>query len=184
MLHNDREALYTVIQEMGGEPGIRRIRIFHKEGRITVSTEAGEVGTVVDKSAEACYGCHAQSAPLKKLNRPDRAHIFSDKQRDRVLGVIRPIENSAGCYKAACQVHPASQRVLGVVANALEHKRASREVARKRWTRLRVKAGRETFANSRMPSNGRGWCRGAAKSRRPTSPSSSTAKKPAAERWT
>jgi two-component system, NtrC family, sensor kinase len=115
MLHNDREALYTVIQEMGGEPGIRRIRIFNKEGRITVSTDANEVGTVVDKSAEACYGCHAQSAPLAKLNRPDRARIFTDKQGERVLGVIRPIENSAACYKAACHVHPASQRVLGVV---------------------------------------------------------------------
>lgn len=116
MLHNDREALYTVIQEMGGEPGIRRIRIFNKEGRITVSTEAGEVGTVVDKSAEACYGCHSQSAPLARLNRPDRARIFMDKQGgERVLGVIRPIENSAACFNAACHVHPASQRVLGVV---------------------------------------------------------------------
>ena len=114
MLHNDREALYTVIHEMGGEPGIRRIRIFNKEGRITVSTQADEVGTVVDKSAEACYGCHAQSAPLTKLNRPDRARIFMDKG-ERVLGVIRPIENSAACYNAACHVHPASQRVLGVV---------------------------------------------------------------------
>jgi two-component system, NtrC family, sensor kinase len=116
MLHNDREALYTVIHEMGGEPGIRRIRIFNKEGRITVSTEAGEVGTVVDKSAEACYGCHSQSAPLARLNRPDRARIFMDKQGgERVLGVIRPIENSAACFNAACHVHPASQRVLGVV---------------------------------------------------------------------
>jgi len=115
MLHNDREALYTVIHELGGEPGIRRIRIFNKEGRITLSTEASEVGTVVDKSAEACYGCHAQSAPLAKLNRPDRARIFTDRQGERVLGVIRPIENSRACFSAACHVHPASQSVLGVV---------------------------------------------------------------------
>src|SRR4051794_8437517 len=51
MLHNDREALYNVIQEIGSEPGIRRIRIFNKEGRIQFSTEAREVGTTVDKSA-------------------------------------------------------------------------------------------------------------------------------------
>ena len=115
MLHHDREALYNVIHELGTEPGIRRIRIFNKEGRITISTEAAEVNAVVDQSAEACFGCHAQSSPLIKLNRPDRARIFTDKHGDRILGVIRPIENSAACTNATCHVHPASQRVLGVV---------------------------------------------------------------------
>jgi two-component system NtrC family sensor kinase len=111
MLHNDRQALYNTIRELGAEPGIRRIRIFNKEGRITFSTDAREVGQVVDKRAEACYGCHAQSAPLVKLNRPDRARIFPDAQGVRLLGVIRPIENGPEC--SAC--HPASQRVLGVI---------------------------------------------------------------------
>jgi two-component system NtrC family sensor kinase len=110
MLHNDRQALYNVIQELGSEPGIRRIRIFNKEGRISFSTDAGEVDRVVDKRAEACYGCHAQSAPLAKLNRPDRARIFPGKG-ERLLGVIRPIENAAAC--AGC--HPAGQRVLGFI---------------------------------------------------------------------
>ena len=64
MLHNNRAALYNIVQEVGKGQGIQRIRIFNKEGRITVSTEAGEVDTVVNKTAEACYGSHAQSAPL------------------------------------------------------------------------------------------------------------------------
>ena len=115
MLHNDREALYNVIQELGTEPGIRRIRIFNKEGRITVSTEAGEIDRVVDKSAEACYGCHAQAAPLTRLKRPDRARIFTEKGGERILGVIRPIENAPACSSAACHVHPKEQQVLGVV---------------------------------------------------------------------
>jgi two-component system, NtrC family, sensor kinase len=115
MLRNDREALYRVIQELGSEPGIRRIRIFNKEGRITVSTDSAELDSVVDKSAEACYGCHALSQPLAKLNRTDRDRIFTDKKGNRILGVIRPIENSPACANAACHVHPASQRVLGVV---------------------------------------------------------------------
>ncbi len=115
MLHNDREALHNVIQELGTEPGIRRLRIFNKEGRITLSTDAREVGSVVDKKAEACYGCHAQSAPLAKLQRPDRSRIFTDGRGERILGVIRPIENAPGCSNNGCHVHPASQRVLGVV---------------------------------------------------------------------
>src|SRR5579871_535861 len=110
MLHNDRQALYNIIQELGSEPGIRRIRIFNKEGRITFSTDTHEVNRVVDKRAEACYGCHAQSAPLVKLNRPDRARIFNG-EGERLLGVIRPIENSPAC--GAC--HPAGKQVLGVI---------------------------------------------------------------------
>jgi two-component system NtrC family sensor kinase len=115
MLHNDRAALYNVINELGSEPGIRRIRIFNKEGRISFSTDPREVNSVVDKRAEACYGCHAQQQPLAKLARPDRARIFADFQGQRLLGVIRPIENSPACSNAACHSHPAAQRVLGVI---------------------------------------------------------------------
>ncbi len=115
MLHHDREALLNVIQQLGSEPGIQRIRIFNKEGRITLSTDRREVGATVDTKAEACYGCHAQSAPLAKLARPDRARFFTDRQGHRLVAVIRPIDNSPDCSNAACHVHPASQQILGVI---------------------------------------------------------------------
>ena len=105
----------SVMQQLGSEPGIQRIRIFNKEGRITLSTDAREVGSVVDTKAEACYGCHAQSAPLAKLERPDRARIFTDKQGHRLVAVIRPIENSPDCSNSGCHVHPASKQILGVI---------------------------------------------------------------------
>jgi len=77
MLHHDRETLYNTIQDMGAEPGIRRIRIFNKEGRIAVSAEAREVGAVVDKSAEACYGCHcAIEAVNEAESAGPRAHVL------------------------------------------------------------------------------------------------------------
>src|SRR4051794_39687636 len=115
MLHNDRAGLHNVIQELGTETGIRRIRLFNKEGRITFSTEAGEVNSVVDKNAEACYGCHQQSAPLTKLNRKDRARRFMDKQGQSVLAVVQPISNAPECSNAACHEHPADRQVLGVI---------------------------------------------------------------------
>lgn len=115
MMRNDREALYQVISTIGAEPGIRRVRIFNKEGRITFSTDPAEINTLVDKGAEACYGCHARGEPLSKLERPDRARIFADPQGQRVLGVIRPIENEPVCSNAACHFHPASRRILGVI---------------------------------------------------------------------
>jgi two-component system NtrC family sensor kinase len=115
MLHNDRDALHNIIRELGSENGIRRIRLFNKEGRITLSTEAAEINTVVDKNAEACYGCHQQSAPLSRLNRKDRARRFTDKDSRSVLAVIQPVDNAPECSNAACHVHPAEQQVLGVI---------------------------------------------------------------------
>jgi two-component system NtrC family sensor kinase len=115
MLHNDREALYHMIRAQGSEQGLRRIRIFNEEGRISYSTDAAEVGKVVDKQAEACYACHAQAKPLTRLDRPDRARIYTEPGGDRVLGMIRPIENEPSCWTAACHAHPRTRRILGVI---------------------------------------------------------------------
>ncbi len=119
MLRNDRDALYQVINTIGNEPGIRRIRIFNKEGRISFSTDPDEVNTLVDKRAEACYACHAQQAPLARLDRPDRARTFTDAEGKRVLGLIRPIPNQPACSNAGCHAHPPERRVLGVIDTAL-----------------------------------------------------------------
>src|SRR5580765_1843272 len=72
MLRNDREGMYRAMATMADEPGMVRVRIFDKEGQISYSSDTAEVGHIVDKGAEACYGCHVQSQPLARLDRPDR----------------------------------------------------------------------------------------------------------------
>ena len=72
MLRNDRDGLYQMMQTIADEPGMIKVRIFDKDGRVSYSTDSAEVSHVVDKGAEACYGCHTQSQPLARLNRPDR----------------------------------------------------------------------------------------------------------------
>ena len=115
MMRNDREGLYHAIQTIADEPGMVKVRIFDQEGRISYSTDPGEVSHVLDKTAEACYGCHTQSQPLARLNRPDRFRIYRNGGGQRVLGIITPIENQPGCSSADCHAHPASQQVLGVL---------------------------------------------------------------------
>lgn len=115
MLRNDRRGLYDSIQTIAAEPGIEKIRIFDQEGRITYTTNAAEQNHVVDKTGEACYGCHAQSQPLTRLNRPDRFRIYRNGGGHRVLGIITPIENRPSCSNAACHAHPAEQQILGVL---------------------------------------------------------------------
>jgi len=86
MLRNDREGLHRSIETIASEPGIEKIRIFDQEGRVTYTTSVPEQNHVVDKSAEACYGCHAQSQPLTRLKRPDRFRIYKNGGGNRVLG--------------------------------------------------------------------------------------------------
>ncbi|MGD0220716.1 MAG: ATP-binding protein [Terriglobia bacterium] len=115
MLRNQREDVFQIINTIGHENGISRIRIFNKEGQISFSTDDKEVGQYVDKKAEACYACHAQAQPLARLDRPDRMRIYSAHDGTRVLGLIRPIENEADCTNAACHAHTDSSQVLGVL---------------------------------------------------------------------
>jgi two-component system, NtrC family, sensor kinase len=129
MLRNDREGMYHAMATMADEPGMVRVRIFDQEGRISYSSDTGEIGHIVDKGAEACYGCHTQSQPLARLNRPDRFRIYRDGKGQRILGVITPIENQPGCSNADCHAHPVEQQVLGVLDTNLSLAKADAQLA-------------------------------------------------------
>ena len=136
MLRNNREGLYHSIATMADEPGMVRVRIFDREGNISYSSDPSEVGHAVDKSAEACYGCHAQSQSLEHLNRPDRFRIYRDTSGQRILGVITPIENQPSCSNAVCHAHPASQKILGVLDTNLSLSKTDAQLAQSSWRML------------------------------------------------
>lgn len=129
MMRNDREGLYEIINTMAGEPGMKRIRIINQEGQISFSTDPSDVNRQIDKNAEACYACHAQAAPLTKLNRPDRFRIYRSNNGERVLGIITPIENQPSCSNAACHAHPREQQILGVLDVSLSLKQTDANLA-------------------------------------------------------
>src|ERR1022692_4820361 len=129
MLRNDREGLYHAIQTMADDPGMIKVRILDQDGRVSYSTDAAEVSHVLDKTAEACYGCHNQSQPLARLNRPDRFRIYRNGGGHRVLGIITPIENQPSCSNAECHAHPAAQQVLGVLDTNLSLAKADAQLA-------------------------------------------------------
>ncbi len=129
MLRNQRDGLYHTITEMANEPGMVRIRIFNQEGRISFSSDTREINTLVNKRAEACYGCHSRSQPLARLSRPDRFRTYRLADGERVLGIINPIENSPTCANASCHAHPANVKVLGVLDTNLSLAAAEANVA-------------------------------------------------------
>ena len=128
MLADNRGDAYEVMQTIAEKQGIRRIRIFNKEGRIMFST-APEAGQLVDKNAEACVLCHKSASPLVRVETPSRARVFPDPGGQRRLAMITPIYNEPSCSSAACHAHPARQRVLGVLDVALDLSPVDRRLA-------------------------------------------------------
>jgi two-component system NtrC family sensor kinase len=118
MLADDRQAAYDTMRVVARQPGISRIRIFNKEGRIMFST-GPEAGRLVDKNAEACVLCHKSAEPLVRVETPSRARVFTAGGQRR-LAMITPIYNEPSCSTAACHAHPARQAVLGVLDVALD----------------------------------------------------------------
>ena len=102
MMNDDRAAAYQVIRDIGTEPNIKRVRIFNKDGRITFSTDTSEINQRVDPGVAA-------------LREVGRARILSDGTGERVLAVVRPIENEPTCWNAECHAHPRGQQILGVI---------------------------------------------------------------------
>jgi two-component system NtrC family sensor kinase len=115
MLRNLREDLHQMIETIGQQEGLEKIRVFNKDGQIMFSSDKIEIGKMVDKKAEACYACHSAEKPLERLDTPDRSRIFKSKPGHRVLGVISAIYNEPDCYTPACHAHPPEQKVLGVL---------------------------------------------------------------------
>ncbi|MBI3645667.1 MAG: HAMP domain-containing protein [Acidobacteriales bacterium] len=136
MMRNDRDGLHNTMTTMANEPGVVKVRVFDREGRISYSTEPSEISHGVDKKAEACYGCHSQQQPLTKLNRPDRFRVYRSGGGARVLAIITPIENQPECSNAACHAHPESQQILGVLDTHMSLARADQQLAQGTWQML------------------------------------------------
>jgi two-component system NtrC family sensor kinase len=140
MLENRRESLHRVIETIGSQAGIEKVRIFNKDGQIVFSSDKMEIWRSLDKRAEACYACHAVDRPLEKLPIPARVRIFRGPEGTRVLGIINPIQNEQSCWSAACHAHSRQQTVLGVLDVTVSLAAADRQIAAGRWQILGLAA--------------------------------------------
>ena len=119
MLINQRESVHQIIDTIGRQEGIVKVRVFNKEGRIIFSSYKKEIGGMVDKTAEACYVCHAAGKPIEKLSLSSQTRIYRSKTGTRHLGIINPIYNEPACWQARCHAHRSDQKVLGVYDSVL-----------------------------------------------------------------
>lgn len=132
MLENNLADVFLMMKEIGKQKGIQRIRLVNKEGKIIYSTDETEIGTLLDKKAEACSMCHEGETPKLDVPSMNRSRFFVDRSGTEVMGLAKAIYNSERCYTAPCHFHPASFRVLGVldITTSLEAMRKTMETYR------------------------------------------------------
>ena len=110
MIKDRRDEYQRIIDDVAQRKGIVQVRIFNKQGMITVSSDSSKVGTVVDKQAEACYGCHREDEAKLLLPSDSKTRIYQTEKQS-LLGLINPIYNEASCFSC----HPKTLNVLGVL---------------------------------------------------------------------
>ena len=139
MLENQWGMAYHIMDAIGAQEGVSRVRVFNKEGQILFSTDRSEAGKNVDKRAESCYACHAAERPLERLPLQQRTRVFRAPSGERTLGMITPLYNEPVCSQAACHAHADNKRVLGVLDIALSLKQVDAQVrAASRTTALQT----------------------------------------------
>jgi len=115
MLVNNRDIVEKIIEDIGKQKGIERIRLINKDGTIIHSNRKSEVGYSIEQKDEPCINCHLSSQPLKQVPDDKRWKIIESAGGHRVLGTMHAIRNEPSCSSASCHEHPASQSVLGIV---------------------------------------------------------------------
>ena len=134
MLQDRRGDAYAIMEDIARQPGIERIRLTDESGRVTFSTEAGEVGARIDVRSEGCWACHRSGAPRGNLALAERKRVFQTRDGHRALGIMTPLENEPSCSTSECHAHLPSRSVLGVldVGISMERLDHDTDVFRKR----------------------------------------------------
>jgi two-component system NtrC family sensor kinase len=132
MLADDRNAAYQIMEAIGQEEGIERVRIINKRGAVTYSTMPDSRRQLA-LNDPPCRPCHASETALVEPELEQRARVVERPDLPRLLEVIKPIRNEPSCSDAACHAHPAEREILGVLAIDLELDGVDRELADMRW---------------------------------------------------
>lgn len=115
MLLNRSEDVYHIVNTIGKEKDVVRIRIYNKTGTIMFTTDSSETNHTVDANAEACIICHTSSKVFSSVPVENRIRVYTDADGKKMMGLVNPIENEKDCYNSSCHAHAAGQEILGVL---------------------------------------------------------------------
>jgi two-component system NtrC family sensor kinase len=115
MLINRKEDIEQIFKNLGDMQGFEAIRIYDKKGQVIYSTRLEEKFSKVSITSEPCQVCHHSSTPIKELPIKERHRITQARNGSRVLSMIAPIQNEAGCSSVNCHEPLPEKAILGVL---------------------------------------------------------------------
>jgi histidine kinase len=130
MMLNSRDDIKQIIKNISKQHDIVNIRIYNKQGEIKFSNHDAEIDEVTNIKNEACYICHRSDPPVSQVSLDETVRTFASDDGYRLMGVISPVYNEAGCATDTCHVHPPDKKVLGAIDLVVSLKAADLELAR------------------------------------------------------
>ena len=127
MLLNRREDIQEIINTVGGEQGVKRIRIYNKFGAISYSTDSTEIDKKISLTSDECSSCHVENQQPLETPKNQTIRIFRNENGEKVLGLINPIRNEKDCYSSGC--HPSDKKLLGVLDVMLSMDKVDEQVS-------------------------------------------------------
>ena len=115
MLENETVYVKRIIQDVGKQRNVAKIRIWAKDGRIIHSSYPPEVGQKFDRDKDGCALCYPNEMSIDLVRKEPTPRIFFDASGRRMLGSMEILRNEPSCYTADCHVHKKSEPVLGVL---------------------------------------------------------------------
>lgn len=115
MLQNQPAHVDKIIQDVGDQKDIDRVRILSKDGRVIHSSVMEEIGTMVDQEAESCLACHEDEQSKQASPMFGRPRFFTDPAGRHMLGSTAVIRNEPTCSSAGCHASENEESVLGVL---------------------------------------------------------------------
>ncbi len=114
MLLDRREDAYRILEDVGRQPGVERIRLLDSAHRVAFSTDPAETGRTLDQRGPGCVGCHETG--VVRLEGLEGRRRVDHAGKSRTLQLVVPIANQPACAAAGCHAHPTSSRWLGLLS--------------------------------------------------------------------
>jgi two-component system NtrC family sensor kinase len=109
---------YRSMDGVGRLPGVLRMRVMDKDGRVVISSRTDEIGMVFPKSATLCQKCHASPQPISRVAETARGRV-EIVEGERAITTLSPIYSERKCATASCHGHPPGRSVLGLLEIAI-----------------------------------------------------------------
>ena len=113
MLVNEPEIAEKIIEDIGRQKGIERVRVIDADGTIVHSNLSEEIMYIIEQTDEPCVHCHQTGEPLQEVPDEKRWTIIESPHGYRMLSTMQAIRNEPTCSTALC--HDPGQSVLGIV---------------------------------------------------------------------